>query len=166
MRTWWQKRILLNIWSRREQRGLYVGPPFQWSIKKKFEIPNCEFQQIFGPHAHSNFQFLAVHTSHTHVHFAKIPIAQGHVLLCMCSFPKCTNTPLLYISKGQLISIRLFCFFNSSKKQTKNFCTSWLGQKLTLVSNLKTKYLSYYLLVNVKVKAIDFSMSVSKNMLS
>ena len=31
--------------------------------------------------------------------------------------------------KGQLISKGLFCVFNSSKKRTKNFCPSRLGQK-------------------------------------
>ena len=30
--------------------------------------------------------------------------------------------------KGQLISKGLLCFFNSSKKRTKNFCCSRLGQ--------------------------------------
>ena len=38
-------------------------------------------------------------------------------------------------SKGQLSSKGLFVFFNSPKKQTKNFCPSRLGQKLTLSSS-------------------------------
>ena len=37
--------------------------------------------------------------------------------------------------KGQLISKRLFGFFNSPKKRTKNFCPSRLGQKLTFSSS-------------------------------
>ena len=41
----------------------------------------------------------------------------------------------LETSKGQLISKGLFVFFNSSKKRTKNFCPSRLGQKLTLSSS-------------------------------
>jgi hypothetical protein len=38
------------------------------------------------------------------------------------------------LAKGQLISKALFSFFNSSKKQTKNFCPSRLGQKLRFSS--------------------------------
>jgi hypothetical protein len=37
-------------------------------------------------------------------------------------------------TKGPLISKGLFGFFNSSKKGTKNFCPSSLGQKLTFSS--------------------------------
>ena len=33
-------------------------------------------------------------------------------------------------AKGQLILKGLFCVFNSYKKVTKNFCPSWVGQKL------------------------------------
>ena len=94
---------------------------FSGQLRKNLKYQTVSFNKFLGHTPTRNFQFLAVHTSHTHVHFAKIPIAQGLVLLCMCSFPKCTNTPLLYISKGQLISIRLFCFFNSSKKTNKKF---------------------------------------------
>ena len=36
----------------------------------------------------------------------------------------------VFCTKGQLISKGHFVFFNSPKKQTKNFCPSRLGQKL------------------------------------
>ena len=39
------------------------------------------------------------------------------------------------MTKGQLISKGLFGFFNSSKKRTKNFCPSRLGQKLKFSSS-------------------------------
>ena len=40
------------------------------------------------------------------------------------------------VAKGHLISKRLFVFFNSPKKWTKNFCPSRLGQKLTFSSSI------------------------------
>ena len=39
------------------------------------------------------------------------------------------------LSKGQLISKGLFGFFNSSKKRTKKFCPSRLGQKFKFLSS-------------------------------
>jgi hypothetical protein len=39
-------------------------------------------------------------------------------------------------TKGQLISIGLFGFFNSSEKQNKKFCPTRLGQKLKFSSSL------------------------------
>ena len=38
------------------------------------------------------------------------------------------------LSKGQIISEENFCVFNSSKKRTKNFCPSRLGQKFEFSS--------------------------------
>ena len=38
-------------------------------------------------------------------------------------------------TKVQLISKELFCFFNSSKKRTKNFCLNRSGQKLKFSSS-------------------------------
>jgi hypothetical protein len=45
------------------------------------------------------------------------------------------NLKKLFTVKGQLFSKGLFVFFNSSKKRTKNFCPSRLGQKLTFSSS-------------------------------
>jgi hypothetical protein len=52
------------------------------------------------------------------------------------------NNPIVYLigcrtsyAKGQVISKGLFDFFNSSKKRTKNFCPSSLGQKPKLSSS-------------------------------
>ena len=41
----------------------------------------------------------------------------------------------LSLYEGQLISKRLFDFFNSPKKRTENFCPRRLGQKLTFSSS-------------------------------
>ena len=38
-------------------------------------------------------------------------------------------------TKGHLISKELFCFFNSSKRRTKNFCPNRLGQKFKFSSS-------------------------------
>ena len=48
-------------------------------------------------------------------------VIQNTCLFCHLKF-------ILY--KGQLISTGQFVFFNSPKERTKNFCPSWLGQKL------------------------------------
>ena len=48
----------------------------------------------------------------------------------------CCKTPCsVEITIGQLISKCLFSFFNSSKKRTKNLCTSRLGQKSWYLSS-------------------------------
>ena len=50
------------------------------------------------------------------------------VTYCCACWPR-------FPTKGQIISKGLFCFFNSSKKRTKNFCPSRLGQKLEFSSS-------------------------------
>ena len=45
------------------------------------------------------------------------------------------NKEIQKSSKGQLISKGLLDFFNSSKKRTKKFCPSRVGQKLTFSSS-------------------------------
>ena len=49
-------------------------------------------------------------------------------------FRLCINFDPSMLHKGQLISKCLFCVFNSSKKRTKNFFPSRLGQKLKFSS--------------------------------
>ena len=50
---------------------------------------------------------------------------------------KCVLDSVLFsiFGKGQLTSKGHFGFFNSSKKRTKNFCPSWLGQKFEFSSS-------------------------------
>ena len=56
----------------------------------------------------------------------------AQIKICMCR--RESFKIKLLISKGQLISKGLFVF-NSSKKRTKNFCPSRLGQKLKISSS-------------------------------
>ena len=121
MRTWWQKRILLNIWSRWEQRGLYVGPPFQWSIKKKFEIPNCEFQQIFGPHAHSQLSIFG----RTHI-TCTCAFCQNSNCTRTCTFvhvqfPKMHKHTFAVYKQRSVNFNKAFLFFQFFKKTNKKF---------------------------------------------
>ena len=46
-------------------------------------------------------------------------------------------------AKGQLISERLFGFYNSPKKRTKNVCPSRLGQKLTFFGRIEDTKISF-----------------------
>ena len=48
-------------------------------------------------------------------------------LYCLMKYP---FSPGIIWTRGHLISERVSCVFNSSKKQTNNFCPSRLGQKL------------------------------------
>ena len=102
------------------------------------------FQQIFGPLAHLQLSIFG----RTHI-TCSCAFCQNSNCTRTCTFvhvqfPKMHKHTFAVYKQRSVNFNKAFCFFNSSKTQTKNFCTSWLGQKLTLVSNLKTKYLSYY----------------------
>ena len=123
-------RLYLGIWlvstyssflkKRCKDLHLVVTTPFLGNLSK---VLNCCFTTI-SDHFFANCMLT----------FHKTEI-QMVILRCLMGLKQLLfKHELSNIAKGQLIWKAFFGFFNSSKKQTKHFCPSRLGQKLKFSS--------------------------------